>query len=709
MTYINNLGVTALYLNPIFESPSNHKYDTTDFFHIDDNFGTLTDFQALTDNSYGIEVVLDGVFNHSSSDSIYFDRYDRWNATTSGPAQPFPTPVVPGTSTVTGACETNNVATTDFVNWYTFFNYEGEANAPCSDNLDYPKWFGIFDSLPVLQHDYGPVRSYFLTDGTNAVAPYWLSQGADGWRLDVAPEIDHGQINDPGDDYMETLRDAARAQDPNAYIVGEEWGNATSWVIGANNTSNGEWDATMNYQFASAVLSFWRSTYYQDNDFNPGSSAGPLDPLEGAGVNERLLRLQEIYPTEAYYAMMNLFNSHDTNRVLVLLNQGPQGTADFNNPNYDWSGAIQRLYGATIMQFTLPGAPTIYYGDEVGTVNPPAFDGSTLQDDPYNRVPYPWLDETGIPYYTHMQSATGPRADLLAHYQTLTGIRNSIPALRTGSFDPLYTDANIYAYGRKDATSAAVVLVNKSEGPQSVIVDLSGYLPASASYTDQINGGTFTTDASGALAVTVPAQFGLILTPDTAGTLPACVTDLAATALSATQIDLNWSAASGAGQYEIWRSRLSGGGYDLIDTVMATVYSDATVSPATEYHYRVVPVATPSLLHPDLYCNNEASITGSYDLTDPGTSWFNLQFPQTLTTTVSATTPTDAIYGQIWINGVTGGQNDVDPTPGLIAQVGWGPDGTLPTDPNWVWVWLLCVLNSCGDTEQAFFRNDTWV
>ena len=90
MTYIDNLGVTALYLNPIFESPSNHKYDTTDFFHIDDNFGTLADFQALTANAQGLEIVLDGVFNHSSSDSIYFDRYDRWNPTTSDPRRPLP-------------------------------------------------------------------------------------------------------------------------------------------------------------------------------------------------------------------------------------------------------------------------------------------------------------------------------------------------------------------------------------------------------------------------------------------------------------------------------------------------------------------------------------------------------------------------------------------------------------------------------------------
>ncbi|HRF97575.1 MAG TPA: alpha-amylase family glycosyl hydrolase, partial [Aggregatilineales bacterium] len=121
------------------------------------------------------------------------------------------------------------------------FNYTGGGASPCSDNRDYPKWFGIFDSLPVYQHDYIEVRDYFINNGTASVGPYWIQQGASGWRLDVAPEIDHGTINDPTDDYWEDFRNAVHAIDPNTYIVGEEWGNPTSWTIG------GEWDATMNY------------------------------------------------------------------------------------------------------------------------------------------------------------------------------------------------------------------------------------------------------------------------------------------------------------------------------------------------------------------------------------------------------------------------------------------------------------------------------
>lgn len=279
LDYLDGLGVTALYLNPIFESPSNHKYDTKDFMQIDDNFGDLTLFQTLVTeaNNRGIHIILDGVFNHSSSDSRYFDRYSRWDANGD--------PTTLGSNDGSGACE---ALTSPYEPWYTFFNYAGTPPSPCSDNRDYPKWFGVFDSLPVFQHDYPQVRDYFIGAGsgaTSAVGPYWIDQGAAGWRLDVAPEIDHGQINDPSDDYWEQFREAVKSVDPDAYIVGEEWGNATSWTVGD------EWDATMNYQFAAAVLSFWRDETFTDNDFNSGSSAGVLSPLNAAGVSERLLNL----------------------------------------------------------------------------------------------------------------------------------------------------------------------------------------------------------------------------------------------------------------------------------------------------------------------------------------------------------------------------------------------------------------------------------
>ncbi len=675
LDYLDDLGVTALYLNPIFESPSNHKYDTKDFLLIDDNFGDLALFQTLLSEAHsrGINIILDGVFNHSSSDSVYFDRYSRWDANGD--------PTTLGVNDGSGACETT---TSPFTDWYSFSSYAGTPPSPCSDNRDYPKWFGIFDSLPVFVHDNPDVRDYFIDDGTNAVGPYWIDQGADGWRLDVAPEIDPGQINDPSNDYWEDFRAAVHAVNPDAYIVGEEWGNPTSWTVGD------EWDATMNYQFAAAVLSFWRDTSFTDNDFNSGSSAGPLNPLDATGVAERLLNLQERYAPEAFAAMMNLFNSHDTNRVLFLLDQNAatNTTATYNNPAYDWSDSITRYKGALIMQMTLPGAPTIYYGDEVGTVNPPVKDGGTnWQDDPYNRVPYPWLDETGTPYYTHMQSST-QQAALRDYVSNLTTVRNSHPALRTGSFDVFDSgSSSVFAYGRTEGGDVLIVVVNKSASAQAVTMNLAGYAPANATLDDLLNGGTESIAANGDLSVNVPAHSGMILSVPGAVSPPDAAANLSANA-AANQINLSWDAAAGADSYDVYRSQVSGGGYSFVANTAATTYNDTSVTNGVAYFYIVVSKNDTTLVTGDP--SNEADAIPAYQI-----GWANLQWPPTLSATTSATGQTDNVYGQIWIDGVTG---IAGATPGLLAQVGYG-DTTNTGDGSWQW-FAMTFNGDSGNNDE---------
>ncbi len=425
LDYLEDLGVTALYLNPIFESPSNHRYDTTDFLTIEDSLGDLDTFVDLATEAdkRDMHLILDGVFNHTSSDSVYFDRYGRYEGI--------------------GACES---ADSDFRTWYYF---QDDPTGPC-DGADYESWFG-FDSLPKLNSSVEAVRELVWADVSGA-GVYWM-QWADGWRLDVAGDVDPGVTGDPANDYWEGFRSAVRSANPDAYIVGEEWGVATSWTLGE------EWDATMNYQFSSAVLGFWRDTPFVDNDHNTGSSAGVIDPLEPSELVARLANLEERYPYEAWLAMMNLLGSHDTNRALFMLDENAATGADdtlLDDPAYDWSDAIDRLGGVAILQMTLPGAPTIYYGDEVGLVGPVTYDGSSWQDDPYNRVAYPWLDETGTPYYSHLQTAAG-QGELLDHYQMLTAARHDHPALRTGSMVPLLVDddADVLVYGRFLDESAA--------------------------------------------------------------------------------------------------------------------------------------------------------------------------------------------------------------------------------------------------------------
>lgn len=693
LDYLETLGVTALYLNPIFESPSNHKYDTKDFMVIDDNFGDLALFQQLVAaaDARGIRLILDGVFNHSSSDSTYFDRYSRWDAEGD--------PTTLGANDGSGACEST---ASPFVDWYTFFNYTGGGTSPCSDNRDYPKWFGIFDSLPVFQHDYPAVRDYFIGEGggaTDAVGPYWIGQGAAGWRLDVAPEVDHGTINDPTDDYWEMFREAVKSVDPDAYIVGEEWGNSTSWTI------DNQWDASMNYRFGAALMSFLRDTPFSDNDFNSGSSAGELNPIDTAGLAERLLYLEEIYAPEAFAAMMNLFNSHDTNRVLFLLNHDADqnNVALYNDPNYDWSDSIERYKAALILQMTLPGAPTIYYGDEVGTVNPPSRDGTWWQDDPYNRVPYPWLDQSGTPYYAHMQSQTSQDA-LYDYVAGLAGIRNSFEALRTGSLDLFGTfnptnpnDAgvtnSVFAFGRKsaDGSQIAVVFVNKTGSELDAGVNLGGYVPSGAGMMDMLSGDTYTLNGSDQLIAPIPGLGGRIFILDGVPQPPAAVGDLTASASSSSSIDLDWGDATGAAEYDIYRSLISGGGYEFIGTTTDSDYSDTGLTAGQTYYYVVVSRSADGLTSG---WSNEASATPFYTI-----NWANLQWPPSLTHAISATELTDTIYGQVFIDGVT---SQPGATPGLTAEVGYGDTNDVDDGS---WEWFDMTFNADAGNNDEFMGN----
>jgi Alpha amylase, catalytic domain len=201
LDYLQDLGVTTLYLNPIFESPSNHKYDTADYEQIDNNFGDLATFQALASELHGrgMHLVLDGVFNHTSSDSRYFDRYGRY-------------PEV-------GACES---VTSPYRSWYYFTPASTPGSGACDGDTDYTAWWG-FNSLPKLNTTDGPdVRSYIYSD-TPPIAAYWLQQGADGWRLDVAGDV--------APSFWQAWRPYIRAAKTGAVTIAEEWGDASRFIL----------------------------------------------------------------------------------------------------------------------------------------------------------------------------------------------------------------------------------------------------------------------------------------------------------------------------------------------------------------------------------------------------------------------------------------------------------------------------------------------
>ncbi len=670
LDYLQDLGVTALYLNPIFESPSNHKYDASMYGYIDDNFGDLATFITLTTEAgnRGMHIVLDGVFNHVSSDSPYLDRYSRWTAdSTLSPT--------PGVNDGSGACES---LTSPYRSWFYFTDVLTGTGVCVSSNgtpnsAVYESWFG-YDSLPKLRATSTEIRNLIwaspTTSPTASIGKYWLEQGAAGWRLDVGGDVDPGTTNDPTNDYWEGFRIATRDTYSQTYIVGEEWGNGSAWLLGT------EWDATMNYQYSSAMLSFWRDSTFVDNDHNSGSSAGTLAPLTPSQLNERLLNWQERYPPEVYYAQMNLLGSHDTNRPLFMLDHNTHlnNPALYEDPNYDWSDAMARQKGVVIMQFTLPGAPTIYYGDEVGLVGPPALDGSGWQDDPYNRQPFPWLDETGTPFYTHLQTPTGQN-ELRDFYRLLTHARNNHPALRTGSFDPLVVNdaGRVYAYGRKLADDAALVLLNRFTATQVISVNVAGYLPNGAVLTNVLESGAAYTVTGGLITVSVPARFGAVLVLAQGDLTPPAAPVLSLTAELTTSLALSWTNVPSATEYLLFRSPIGGGAYTPVYTGTGTAFTDTAVMVGNTYYYYVQARSATGLL-------SAASNTVN-GIAHP-LAFYMYVYPAAITHTVGIT-PTDIVSGFVQIPGFT----DVftEALPFMHVQVGFGLSGTNPLSwTDWV-------------------------
>lgn len=490
LDYLQNMGVTAIYLNPIFSSPSNHGYDTTDYLHISPRYGDNALFALLNTEAEarGIKLILDGVFNHTGSDSVYFDRYNHWNADGT------PNTAANGS----GACENESSPYNAF---YGFHAGVGPCNGRTDGNQNYDSWWG-YDTLPNLT-DYiadNAVRDFIFdvdNDGDNGVGvagyptasviQYWYAQGADGWRFDVADELPH--------DFWQQFRSQVKGSDGlNGPLYSEVWYEATPWLYGD------QLDATMNYRYRKAVLGFLIDTTWTDNDNNNDQTMWALSPSEFDYV---LGSIREDYPREAWYTMMNLMDSHDTNRALFVLRQ--QST--------DLAAALAKMGMMAALQFTYPGAPTIYYGDETGlgavdwggeaTWGAGKTVSGIVQDDPYNRNPYPWADESGgLP-------AGLPDTNLQNAYRTLALTRNNYDVLRGGDVTTLLTDdANdVYAYARTDSNGVpqcAVAIFNRNTGTQTVMLDMtavSAACPNGLTLQDVLHGGTDWTISAGRLTV----------------------------------------------------------------------------------------------------------------------------------------------------------------------------------------------------------------
>lgn len=329
LDYLADLGISAIYLNPIFKAYSNHKYDTGDYKEIDEMFGTTADFERLCKKARekGISVILDGVFNHTGSDSRYFNKK--------------------GTYQSVGAYQSEE---SEYANWYRFSRFPDE----------YESWWGI-DTLPQVEENSADYQSFILTH-KDAVIKHWLKKGASGWRLDVVDELP--------DFFVKILRAEAKKQNPDAVIIGEVWEDASNKVAYGEKRQyfmGRELDSVMNYPLKNALIDFAKGRI----------SAEELDM--------RIMSLRENYPRECFYALFNFLSSHDTQRVLTALgdsytdNKDEQAVARLS---YDERAtAKKRLRALVTMQMLLPGVPVIYYGDEAGLEG---------YRDPFSRQCYPW-------------------------------------------------------------------------------------------------------------------------------------------------------------------------------------------------------------------------------------------------------------------------------------------------------------------------------
>ena len=356
--YLKSLNINTIYLNPIFEATSNHRYDTSNYLNIDPVLGTYEDFKELVKEyrKRDISIILDGVFNHTGKNSLYFK-------------------------------EAIKSKDSPFFSWYNFRNYPDE----------YESWWG-FPELPCV-NELEPSFFKFIIEDEYSVINHWMSIGVKGWRLDVADELPSY--------FIERFKYKCKELNPDSVLMGEVWEDASNKISYGQRREyfNGkQLDSVMNYPLRTYLLNF----------FN-GSITGDI-------LCKYMNSLKENYPKENYYSNFNLLSSHDVKRIKTSTKEIVE---KFNlKPEKIDCSVNKILKSMSLIQFTLPGIPSIYYGDEVGVEG---------QTDPDNRRTYPWGKED---------------IELLSWYHKITALRSTSDVLKKGDIRFFSPHPDIFAYIR---------------------------------------------------------------------------------------------------------------------------------------------------------------------------------------------------------------------------------------------------------------------
>jgi len=671
LDYLKSVGVTIVYLNPIFASGSNHGYDTRDYLSISPYFGGNGYFKHLVDEASdkGIRIILDGVFNHLSSDSPFFDRYHHY--------------------TSAGACEST---TSPYRSWF-FFHDVAPGTGVCVDSqgrsnaATYDGWAG-FDSIPTIvkrdptnqNQPYGPVAQYFYLNPKQSVAGFWLNKGIAGWRFDVMTDGTFPTT------YWQQLRDITKGIRPDETLIAEAW----HWYDNLPLTHGDQADTAMGYRFRSAVLGLLGAV--DDKGFDEEANPN-LPPSTFA---KRLNSMREDYADATYYTFQNLLDSHDTKRVLWSLTPGAENRQDkeFNLANVATGKA--KLMIAALAQMTTPGTPTIYYGDEVAV---------TGADDPDDRRTFPWNDlkgdeskkeAKGDPYF----GAGGDHA-MLDWYKKLIAIRVNQPVLREGKLTFLLTDDTnkTLAYAMRKGNQIAITVMNVGPTTRTIIVPTAGYLRDGVNLSDSLNGGNITT-AGGRFQVSLGSLKGTVFVLSGAQDLtgPVASSGLGATVTNGltSSVSLSWTGNADSASYNIYRSPVQGGGYVKIGSVSTSSFTDNSVANGTTYYYVVR--GLDALGNEGDNSTNEANATPAFPI-----GYAVLQSPMTISHVVRASF--DTVYGRVYIAGLTNAGGD---PASVLAQVGYGAANSNPT--GWNWKPMTFNAGHTGDNNyeyQGGLRADT--
>ena len=407
LDYLLSLGVNIIYLNPIFKAYSNHRYDTGDYMNVDEILGGNDALDILISEckKRDIKIILDGVFNHTGDDSIYFNKYGKYGD---------------------GGAYLSKKS--EYYNWYSFSVW----------NKKYESWWGI-DILPRVKSDDPSYREFI--NGENGVVRNYLKKGVDGWRLDVADEL--------SDEFIVDLRRAVKEENEDAIVIGEVWEDASTKISYGKERKylqGYELDSVMNYPFKNAITSYLIS----------GNSDIIYKSVE---------RIYTHYPKATVDVLMNMLGTHDTPRILTVL----AGMPDEGMPNdkkaisrltsEQRSIAKKRLTLAICLLMTLPGIPSIYYGDEAGMEG---------YGDPFNRFPYPWGNED---------------MDILGSFRRFAAARLSSDLYKDGNYECIVHDGCVFAFKRFKGSRSAITVVNA--GPRIYTMNIEG------KFTSLLTGATY--------------------------------------------------------------------------------------------------------------------------------------------------------------------------------------------------------------------------